>query len=458
MLLCGISDAHGDDGADVASINQWPMERVRLLDGREYFGLVQRQDEYLLELIEVRRPPGKNMHLLVRPIDQDDIFLIERLNAEDRKFLADRIGRFRERTRVMAALLSSVRLDRLGSEERRFWRYHGPWFQLDSTADEEITRRAVVRIEQVFAGYRAFLRPRREPKSRLKIILLGTMEEYREVARRKLSFDIKNPAFYLAKENLILAGSDLARFASEWKRTTQYHEALVVRQEQLAAEVEASLAEISRQLEAAGVPDNKRKQVLRAAKVQAEQELTQLHREVNTAERRNQTLFEDLSRDMFTRLAHEAFHAYLQNYVYNEPAHYVPRWLNEGLAQVFEAGVVETDTLRLDAPNTDALAALQADLKTGTPLPLAELLKAPHDAFLAGHASGIDGSNRRYFYSWGLAHYLTFERQLLDSERLDGYVHPATQRQDEITAFEQLVGQPLPEFERAWRDHMLRLK
>ena len=44
---------------------------------------------------------------------------------------------------------------------------------------------------------------------------------------------------------------------------------------------------------------------------------------------------------MFRRLYHEAFHAYLDNYVYESPGYEIPTWLNEGLAQVFAAGLLE---------------------------------------------------------------------------------------------------------------------
>ena len=64
---------------------------------------------------------------------------------------------------------------------------------------------------------------------------------------------------------------------------------------------------------------------------------------------------------MFVRLFHEAFHAYLENYVYPQTDHDVPRWLNEGLAQVFEGGQLESGSLRLDAPDTARLKLLQED-------------------------------------------------------------------------------------------------
>ena len=40
-----------------------------------------------------------------------------------------------------------------------------------------------------------------------------------------------------------------------------------------------------------------------------------------------------------------------QGGVYNPATHDVPRWLNEGLAQVFEGGQLESGSLRIDAPD-----------------------------------------------------------------------------------------------------------
>ena len=64
----------------------------------------------------------------------------------------------------------------------------------------------------------------------------------------------------------------------------------------------------------------------------------------------------------------------------------VPRWLNEGLAQTFEAGLLEADTLRIDTPNLVALASLQSDLRGPQPLELTDLLNAGSETFLAAHA------------------------------------------------------------------------
>jgi hypothetical protein len=161
---------------------------------------------------------------------------------------------------------------------------------------------------------------------------------------------------------------------------------------------------------------------------------------------------------MFTRLFHEAFHAYLENYVYPRQEYDVPRWLNEGLAQVFEGGQLELETLRVDVPNGPALKALQEDLRGSAPLPLADLLAADANTFLKTHRGASATASRLYCYSWGLAYYLTFEQTLLATPAFELYIRPAAAELDPVERFEQLIGMPLAEFEPKWRQAMLTLK
>jgi hypothetical protein len=174
-------------------------------------------------------------------------------------------------------------------------------------------------------------------------------------------------------------------------------------------------------------------------------------------ERNNSAKFDVVAGQMFRRLRHEAFHAYLETFVYPRKEYDVPRWLNEGLAQVFEAGLLEADTLRIDNPNTGALQRLQRELAGSEPLSLAELLGSGSDAFLAGHASA-DRASRAYYYSWGLAYYLAFELGVLGSSDFEAFLDPRQPAATAVEKFEKLVGMPLDEFEPRWRKAMLELK
>ena len=88
---------------------------------------------------------------------------VERLDAAEHAELAQRLRRFRNRAVIEAGRMDAGRARRrAGCGEQATLRYRGPWFTLTSTADDERTRRCVVRIEQIFRAYRTLLPPRIE--------------------------------------------------------------------------------------------------------------------------------------------------------------------------------------------------------------------------------------------------------------------------------------------------------
>ena len=65
---------------------------------------------------------------------------------------------------------------------------------------------------------------------------------------------------------------------------------------------------------------------------------------------------------LFTRLYHEAFHAYLGTFVYPAQGGSLPIWFNEGLAQIFETAIVEVGELRVGHADPVRLVAVRAVL------------------------------------------------------------------------------------------------
>ena len=92
-------------------------------------------------------------------------------------------------------------------------------------------------------------------------------------------------------------------------------------------------------------------------------------------------LFKQAAGQMLVRLYHEAFHAYVRNWVFPRPQYDIPPWLDEGLAVLFEGGLLEGDKLRVDAPNPAALKKLKADMAGPDPLALNDLLAAGQGSF-----------------------------------------------------------------------------
>ena len=88
----------------------------------------------------------------------------------------------------------------------------------------------------------------------------------------------------------------------------------------------------------------------------------------------------------------------------------------------------------------------------------AQSVFAQQTAFLSD-----DEGPRLYLYAWGLVYYLTFERSLVPSPRLDEYVAPAVANgpgtpSDAAGRFEHYVDAPLAEFEPRWRKSILSLR
>jgi len=429
-----------------------PSERVKLVDGREYEGLIESVDDAWIHLIHIHRPKSRPMFLVIRPIERSRIASVERLDPDQRAELRRQIDRFVNRARIEAAQAKAIELgaiDRGGTEYRR---YRGKWFDMETTLDEQRTRRAIVRAEQIFTAYRQILPPRLEANRPLRLVLLDSIDEYRTYLAR-MGIQVRSPACFLPADNLVVMGSDVSRFAAQLEEINARHDRLRAELETLEERLPGRLAEVGRQLKRNGTPRGDTAKLLLIARRKFEAEIDDKRKDLNCCDRENRRLFEAADDRMFRHLHHEAFHAYLENYVFPSRDNEVPRWLNEGLAVIFESGLFDPQGLRIDAPNRKALKLLQEDLKSERPLSLGELLEAEPAAFLVD-----DGANRYYAHAWGLAYYLTFEKQLLTPTAMATYVKGNPNREAPVRDFEQLVAMPIDPLERAWRKYIARLK
>jgi len=432
----------------------WPTERVEMLDGRQYVGLIESEDESWVNLVQIRRTPGRPMHLVIRPIGRRQVAAVVRLEGPRRAELRQRIDQFINRATIESGRMDAVELASIQSVDGRYRHYRGKWFSLDSTIDEPTTRRIIVRVEQVFTAYRQMLPPRVQPARPLRLLVFGSPEEYHAYLDR-LGVKIDRRACFLEKENLVVAGSEVARFAAELAKVNDRHEQLRDELDHLKKQTKERIRALARQLQQQGNRKRELTRLLLIEKRRTREQLDEKQKEINRYDRENAQVFDKVTRRMFTRLYHEAFHAYLENYVYPHDRYDVPLWLNEGLAVLFESGLMESDSLRIDAPAPAALRKLKADLSTGKSLSLGELLRADRGDF--SHSHDIT-SDRYYLHAWGLVYYLAFERHLFDSAALDRYVEQSAAGLAPIERFERFVGMPLDQFERQWRQYMAKLR
>jgi hypothetical protein len=471
LIVCGAAAAVGQtppadppSGLDLAAVARWPLERLELKGGKVVYGFVRARELYdsaeTVPFEIVQRPAGRPMNTLVRSFPKESIAKVDFLPALERAQLIERLEWFHNRGAYQSQELAQLVLKQ-GRPGGPKWIYEdGPWFRLESWADKQMTRLSILRIEQMFAAYSEILPPRTRPKQPLRIMLFGSMREYADF-QVQLKYRVGNPALYVPKSNLLAAGSELTAYSSRLAEVRRRHAAIKAQYNKLAAEMPAAIKKLSDDLEKSGVAADKRRDLRLEALRKWKDELAEVDRSMQAIERSNTAQFDRVSREMLARLNHEAFHAYLENFVYPHDQTDVPRWLNEGLAQMFEEGQLELGTLRLDAPGKKRLAALQADLRSenqAASRTLAELLTADARSFLAWHSTSAEVSQQKYLYSWGLAHYLAVRQPILDTARLDQYVDSNRGEQSPIARFEQFVGMPLAEFAPHWRKEMLAIK
>jgi len=247
-----------------------------------------------------------------------------------------------------------------------------------------------------------------------------------------------NPAFFDVAKNQVVCGSDVQRLHDQLEKAREFH-----------AKRRKELAESEADLKAAY-----KGKVPPALLAEIEDE----RKRILQAEEHNTAGYHLELRRLFRRLYHESFHAYLNTFVYPPADGEMPRWFNEGLAQIFEAGIFEVDGLRIGHAEKEQVDAVRRALARDTLPPLADLLRSGAKQFQVAHTSEKQMADRFYIASWGLAHYLTFGRHVLGTKAMDDYIHSLKRGTDPVAAFTTLVGQPLPEFERDFLQYLKQLR
>src|SRR5262249_52727996 len=151
-------------------------------------------------------------------------------------------------------------------------------------------------------------------------------------------------------------------------------------------------------------------------------QLVQLEAKLSKVDKENTELFEKATARLFRTLYHEAFHAYLAGFIYPPGGRQVPRWLNEGLAQIFETAILEAGELRVGHADPERLKQVKEALRKNQLVAVADLLQADAERFLVDHANQQQVSDGYYLASWALAFYLTFDQRKLGTPELDEYV------------------------------------
>lgn len=431
------------------------MERVELTNGEIRFGLIESVDEQWVHLVEIKRHPGRPASLVVRPIERSAVVGMVRLPESEREELQERVAALAFRAQIEAAQMEAVGLDKRIENGITTFSYSGRWFLLETDLPEEIARRVVVRLEQVFSAYRQLLPPRRERPRALRIRIFSSRMEYEEALRR-YEVRLANPAVFLPRENLVLAGAELGQFAVQLNQLQQEHARLRQELIQLRRQMTKKLEELGRKLRQEGVPRQEAAKILQRERAVLENQISQKMNEIQRVDRKNAELFSKIMLQTLRQLYHEAFHAYMENYLFPSKEHPTPLWLQEGLAMLFQEGVLEADTLRIDALSEEAAAVIRQDRRRGRTMTFGQLLEAGPAEFLQTPGQTSSASNRYYAYAWAGVYYLCQTGKLRPGG-LEDYLSPAGQAAPAGERFRRLVGKTVEEWDRDWQNFLRSL-
>jgi Protein of unknown function (DUF1570) len=434
-------------------LSNWSFDELTLTNGAKIQGLILSESPEGIRFQSVSRNPGRPTVTLTSYLTKAEIARVKHLSEADRAVLKDRLAELDpsgegERKRMESLELVSTDWPAKPGAAKR---YGSDYFTLVSTGSEELTRRSAVRLEQIYTAFTRFLPPTANDGRPTEIMLATDQDEYKTLLGPLGEPKLLNPAVFDRLGNRVLCGSNLKQLGTELQTARLHHS------QQLASleKYEETVRKLYKQPELKRYLDT----------VELER------KRVIAADRSNGANFDKVTARILPILYHEAFHAYVGTFVYpalkpdevkaGKGTGELPRWLNEGLAQVFETSVVEAGELRADWPDRDRLNRVKDWLKkkNGGPLvPLGDLLITGKDAFLASHADQKAAADRAYLTSWALAYYLTFQRRVIGTDEFRKYLVAVNSGDDPRTAFATLVGKELPAFEKDWHAYLLRLQ
>jgi hypothetical protein len=397
----------------------------------------------IVTLRVVTRNGVEKTKLTTRVLLRDEIASIERLDDKDRAVLEARIRALDPSPKELAERIRTLELTRIdwGKDgKKNGFRYEGDNFTIESNLKEEIFRRTAVRLAQVFSAYGHFLPAQVPVDEPPRILLAQSMADYRALLKER-DINLANPAYYDPQRNEIVCGCELDRLGT------------------LLDEARSEYRKVRDKLKADEAELNK----IYKGKIPPEllRPITDARKKMDAADQENDRKYAEATAQLFRRLNHECFHAYLANSVYPPSQAEIPRWLNEGLAQIFESALFESDSVRIGLTDPDRLKRAQTALSAGELVPLTDLLRSGPKQFLVLHADDRQTSDRYYLTSWALAIYLTSERKVIGTPAFDEYARSTFRKVDPVEAFCTLLGiktTELPKFEKEFHDSLRKMQ
>ncbi|MDW7995497.1 MAG: DUF1570 domain-containing protein [Gemmatales bacterium] len=423
---------------------EWPLDVIHLRNGHSFQGVILRETNDSVYFRQVIRLPGKPTYLLDAIFFREEIARIERIEEAMRQSWMIKLEKLELRGVHDKRRREALRLER---RPEGAWFYRGERFAIVSyLSNEELTRRVIVRLEDMFVALREYLGERTKVTKILTIYLYRDMTSYQQALKER-GLGVANPAIYIPSRAEILIVTDWEQLAEQLSSLRAKHEAQL-------RDLDRYEAELRRHYH--GHPPAGVMEKIKIARWQ----LLRINQE-------NEVILERQLQPLFRRCYHEGFHAYLDIYLYPQGSHNVPRWLNEGLAQIFETAIVETGDIHIGHIDAQRLHQVQQLLKQGSLPTIRDLLRSEPRHFQVNHSSEIYASDRYFLASWAATYFLVFSSQAKGSGKNSGSLSgPALMRfiddlassENPKKVLEALTGKSLDELESDWQLYFLRLR
>jgi len=424
-----------------------PLDVIYLRNGHSFKGVILQEEEDTVHFRQVVRLPGKPTFALDVVFFRNEIAAIERTSPENRSAWLRKLDKLDPRGEKDRVRRRQLALEKEESNDGRvFWKYRDRWFTLVADlSNEELVRRVIVRLQDMFEAMHEYLGTR-QTSPRTLIIRLFRSKEFYQLSLKERNLSVVNPAVYLPERSEILV-------LAEWERLAEEYSKLRVKHDMQLRELERYEKQIRQHYH--GQPS---RAIL--------EKINSLRSQLQRFDKENEAILDRQVQPLLQLCYHEAFHAYLDIYLFAGEAKSVPRWLNEGLAQIFETAIVETGEIRIGHVDTERLKQVQQLLRKKELPTLAELLQSESRHFLANHRFEDYISNRYFVASWALTYFLLFGVHIREGDignastpqRIIQLLEKLAAESDRVKVLETWTGRPLPELEKEYRDFFSRLR
>lgn len=434
--------------------DEWKFDVLHRKSGLPFKGLLVSESPNQVVFKCIVRKPGSPTLIFTENFEKSTILKIDRLPESERNQLASKLEALaKERERFANTLRSLdpkspagknpidyVKLEKADwptSNKGNAYSYTSQYFTLLTNSRPEMAQLAAIQLEQVYSAYARTLPPRRTNIKPTTILLTNSVEEYLSILKTR-GINIKNPAYFDLEKNQVICGSDLDRLSNS--------------QEEIGAFHAKALQDLQKR-------ENDLKQLYKnKVPVDLNAALLDNRKKIKQADEANLEMVKKERGKLFERLYHEAFHAYLSSAVFETREGGIPVWLNEGLAQIFEAAVFEIGELRIGHADKTRLEAVKLHLNQNNLPSVKDLLTAQSALFLVYHPSEKETSQKMYYASWALAFNLAFKQKILGRQVLDDYTKALKNGANPIDCFEKLIGMPLQDFEKQHQAYLKGLR